>query len=346
MILCRRRSLLSALTAVITVTAVCKAQRTPALVDTLGSALEQTETLFNPDFRRLAPIVVVASVSKNEIVIQNKPAARIPGVSLDLHLVHCRLENTLRGKIDGPEFSFYYYGQHSARGWNPFYSVLFRAEPAKRYIFFLVRENGVLRSIGDVGEYCIEVWSGAHPAYISPAVKDGWIDQAELGRAVADILLKKGEGAATTNAKAFAFYIQSSVNLANRWGSLGYNIRLLRDLLSEPEPFRESACRALVKYYDSQYDCLYQLRDDTSKAPETREYARTELEHQKNKDVQIIENLRDPASLVLPAIGESRDRRVIFEELESLRSSPNDEIRKGACIAIRRYYPNETGCAP
>src|ERR1019366_8488195 len=108
-----------------------KAQRIPALVDTLGSALEQTGTLFNPDFRRVAPIIVVASVSTNEVILQNRPAARIPNVFLDLHLVHCRVENTLRGHIDGPEFSFYYFGQHSARGWNPFYSVLFRAEPAK-----------------------------------------------------------------------------------------------------------------------------------------------------------------------------------------------------------------------
>jgi hypothetical protein len=200
--------------------AACNGQRIPALVDTLGSAPDQTGTLFSPDFRRLAPIVVVASVLKNDVILQNRPAVRIPNVALDLHAVRCSLENVLKGTIEQPEFTFYYFGQNSARGWNPFYKILFRAEPAKRYIFFLVRENGVLRSIGDVGEYFIEVRSGAHPGYIPPDLKDGWIDQADLGHAVADVLLKKGDGADSSNPTAFAFYLWKSVNLANRWGSL------------------------------------------------------------------------------------------------------------------------------
>ena len=137
-----------------------------------------------------------------------------------------------------------------------------------------------------------------------------------------------------------------SANLANRWGSLLYNIKLLRGLLSEPEPIREAACRALVEIYDSQYDCLYRLRDETTEVASTREYARTELEHQKQKDAQVIERLRDPTGLVLPAIGASWDRRVILGELQSLRESPNDVIRKAACVALKRYYPEEGGCVP
>jgi len=120
--------------------AACGGQQVASMVDTLGS-LEQTGVMFEPDFRQLAPIIVVASVLENKVVAENKPAARIREVTLDLHLVHCRLENVLRGNLDGPVFRFYYFGQHSAQGWNPFYKMLFSAEPAKRYIFFLVRES-------------------------------------------------------------------------------------------------------------------------------------------------------------------------------------------------------------
>jgi hypothetical protein len=104
-----------ALVAVTLLLAGC-GKRVPAIVDTLGSATDQTGVHMEPDLRRFAPIIVVASVLENEI-IQKRPAVRMPKALLDLHRVKAHLETTIRlpefgwplGNLALPEFTFYYF---------------------------------------------------------------------------------------------------------------------------------------------------------------------------------------------------------------------------------------------
>ena len=190
------------------------------MADTLGSAIDQTDVLFKPDIRQFAPIIVVASVLENIIVVSGTPAIRIPEVRLDLHRVRCKLENRLRGQLPDGEFEFYYFAD--SKGTNPRYKVLYSADSGGRYIFFLNFENHSLRSIGDVGEYSIEVFSGIHSE-----IGDG----EDLGRTVAKILFSRGEG---FDPEAFGRELLSYISLADSWGSPIYNVELLRGLLSEP----------------------------------------------------------------------------------------------------------------
>jgi hypothetical protein len=291
-----------------------------------------------PDLRRFAPIIVVASVLENEI-IQKRPAARMPKVLLDLHRVKVHLETTIRLPEFGwplknlalPELTFYYFDQdfYSPEP-NPDYKQMFQAEPGERYIVFLSVENGVLRSVGDVGEYSVRVLSGAHPDYKVPS---------NLGIAVADILLTKGAG---FDAERFAKTLHRSKNLADRWGSRLHNIQLLRVLVTEPEPVRSAACYELVTYYNGQYDCLYRIRDDTQEPEAVREQARGLLAKQNVWDARLLEVLKDPAHLSsLPIIGTTNRRQVVLDELKSLLATPNPKVRKAACEALRRYYPHD-----
>ena len=313
-------------------------KRIPAIVDTLGSATDQTGVLMEPDLRRFAPIIVVASVLENEI-IQKRPAARMPKVLLDLHRVKVHLETTIRSPEFGwplknlalPEVTFYYFDQdfYSPQP-NPNYKWTLEAKPRERYIFFLSVEKGVLRSIGDVGEYSVRVLSGAHPDYKVPS---------NLGIAVADILLTKDAG---FDAERFAKTLDRSINLADRWGSRLHNIQLLRVLVTESEPVRSAACYELVTYYNGQYDCLYRIRDDTQEPEAVREQARSLLGKQTARDARLLEVLKDPAHLsYLPVIGMTDSRRQVLEELQSLLAATNPGVRESACGTLRRYYPHD-----
>jgi hypothetical protein len=303
----------------------------PELVDTLGSPVDQTEVLFDPDLRQTAPVIAAAYVVDNAAVRRRVPAARMPGILLDLHRVHARVEVAIRGDV-GAELEFYYFVQaDDSPGNNPRYRLMFEAEPGRRYIFFLCREGAALRSVGDVGEYSLKIFSGAHRNYRPPA--------KDAATAVQDILLKRGEG---SDPAALVYGLQFSVVAANRWGSRLHAIQLLRELLAEPEPVRSAACDQLVFWYSGQYSCLYRIRDDPAEPEAARDHARAALAKQGPKDARLIEMLRDPAGLDFPVIGRADSRRAVLEELESLLDSPNALVREEACVALARYYPYET----
>ena len=284
----------------------CSGQRQLPVVDTLGSAIDQAGV---PDIRQFAPIVVVASVLENTVVAKGAPAARLPKVLLDLHLVRCRLENLLRGQIDGSdgsEFTFYYFADTE---FPYFYKRQFSASRGRRYIFFLNNENGVLRSIGDAGPYSLEVLSGTHPAYRAGE---------NLGAAVADILFKLGTDydAKTLAGELSYAYLYTQLAVADLWGSRIHNTQLIRVLLGEPEPIRGRACQVLAARYEGQYDCLYKLRDDPNEPRDIREDARTRLLQLESSEKALVERLRDPARLEFPGIGEPDSRKRILEELQ------------------------------
>jgi hypothetical protein len=243
------------------------------------------------------------------------------------------MEISLRGNLDERDFGFYYFAEapDTARP-NPRYKKKFEAIAGNRYIFFLMQERGCLRSIGDVGEYSIRVASGAHPGYSAPA--------SDLVRGMADVLLKKGEGA---DLDAFAHRLRSSVELINRWGSSRiYSIQLLKSLLVESEPLRRVACQTLVDLYTGQYGCLDQIRDDPEESSDARQWATTAAEQAARWERQLIDNLEDPANLQFGKLPHPDSRISVREELESLLSSPNTRVRGEACVALRRFYPHES----
>jgi hypothetical protein len=313
----------------------CATQPDVRLTDTLGSSIDQTGGLYRPDIRMYAPVVVVAYVNENRVAKANIPAARYPKLALNLHVVRCRLENLLRGSLDGEEFSFYYFGDDKNE--NPLYRKTFSAEAGGRYVFFLSRENGLLRSIADVGDYSVEVLSGAHRMYIS---------HADLGALIVGILLSPGEG---VKPEEFTRSISTAAARVEHLGSSRLlEVRLLRNLLSQPNPVRFAACRQLSQAYNSQYGCLSDLIRNEKEPSANREWALARLGQVEKVDEELIAALESPTPIddFAAWIGNANSRNAVSEELQILLSSPNSRLRATACAVWKRYYPKDAraGC--
>src|ERR1035438_10170340 len=85
-------------------------QRRPDLVDTMGTAIDDVHSTFREhDPRELAPIIVVALVEENKIIAKHVEAARHRGIYLDLHVVRCKRENSLKGGLTEQHLSFFYF---------------------------------------------------------------------------------------------------------------------------------------------------------------------------------------------------------------------------------------------
>ena len=300
------------------------------LVDTLGTAIGgQQLSIWDHDARELAPIIVVASVEGNEVIAKHVEAARYQGVYLDLHAVRCRRENSLKGGLTEPELRFFYFadGRYRDSKPNQWYKRLFQAEPGSRYLFFLTRERGVLRSIGDVGDYSILVSTGAHPGAPGRNV--------DIGTSISEILLTPGNSA---DLNLMAKKVSEYRRIADTWGSRPLTVRLLRRLTELPEPIRSQACGELVVSYRGQDDCLQAMAQDANESSENRQEALREMEKQGAFRQRLLASLNDPATLAyLDWAGDSRHR--IREELETILLGTDVALRERACTALRRYYP-------
>jgi hypothetical protein len=311
------------------------------LHDLLGSAVDVGSQTF--DFRTAAPVVVVAVVTSNEPEGSPTEARRFPGVFLQLRRVRCRLENTLRG--DGPrdEFSFYYFADAKLPGAipNPVHRLLFEAMPGRRYLLFLCREQDVFRSVGDVGDYTIPVFSGAHPLYKPP---DDGPYSTGLCRAIADILLTPGEG---FDPNKFAQNIAYARLTSDQLGSRLYTVNLLLRILVQREPLRSAACFELAHSYYGHYSCLAELNADPTLAPGVRKHAADVLEEQLESDRALKQALHDPATLDFGKLLRPDSRQAILEELQLILADPDPEVRALACGALRRYFPYDQvhGCS-
>jgi hypothetical protein len=314
----------------VTSLAIGGCQRRPGLVDTLGTAVgDQQLTIWDHDARELAPIIVVASVEENRVIAKHVEATHYQGVYLDLHAVRCKRENSLKGGLTGPELRFLYFadGRYPDSKPDPCYKRLFQAEPGSRYLFFLTRDRGVLRSVGDVGDYSILVSTGTH--------LDVSTKEEDTGTLVSEVLLTPGNGA---NLDLMAKKLPEYRETADMWGSRPLTVELLRRLTSLPEPVRFQACGVLVAFYRGQDDCLEALAEDPSEPPENRREASRELNAQGPFHQRLLESVKDPAQLAyLDWAGDSRHR--LREEFQTMLFGTDAVLHERVCTALKRYYP-------
>jgi hypothetical protein len=315
----------------------CGGKQIPALPDFLGATiaggvLDRGINASNDPAERveLVPAIVVGFVEENRIVAKRVQALRYKNVFLDLHEVRCKRENSLKGELTGNEFHFFYFadGQYSDGQPRPLYKRTFKADPGRRYLFFLTQEAGVWRSIGDVGEYSIPVNSGKHDEV---PIKAG-----EIGQRIGEILLTPGTDA---DLGLMAATIPTATEAAEVWASRLVAASLLRSLLQRGEPLRSMACGTLVERFRGQYDCLESIANDPGEPAENRREASIELEHKSELRRRIRDDLKDPARLTYQDFaGDSRQR--LREELETLLFNQTDRMQhERACQALSRYFP-------
>jgi hypothetical protein len=299
--------------------------------------MDQTGTLFHPDFRILAPTIVAATVIENRVVA-TLPAKRLPDVILDLHEVRSKKEVVFRGEV-AEEFTFYYFvPNRELSAPNPHYKSMFAAEPKRQYVFFLGNENGVLRSIGDVGAYSLRVRTGMHPNFHMPA-SNGATEPSVVANAIADLVLTIGD---EPDLPGLAYDLLSVPSLLDRWGSRLHTFLLVRKLLIQPEPVRSAACALLAESYVADETCLHEIRDDIKTPSEIRQRMEELLTSFRHAPEDTLKKLKDSGGLALPGRVQPPDsRKELLDELRILLYDSYPPLREEACAAIQRHFPGE-----
>ncbi len=315
----------------------------PALVGTLGTLVDQipSGSCGYPGGVLFAPVVVIGVVEENRVVAEHVEAARYPCLYLDLHAVRCKRENSLRGKLTEPELTFYYFAQgtYADSKPNPRYKHLFEAKPGSRYLFFLIRDRDVLRSVGDVGNYSIRVATGTHPGEqgVDPLDEGPDTQNLRLGRQMTEILLTPGQGAEPA---VMAARLSTQACFAEDWSSRLLVAQILRALTSQLEPVRSAACDVLTQHYYGQEDCLKSLAEDEKEPEVLRKAASGLLKEQLADRTQLIESLQNPAeSFYLQGAGDSPHR--IREELQTMLLGTDTALHEQVCAALRLYFPHD-----
>ena len=226
----------------------------------------------NPTYMLSAEVVIVATVLSDLPDGPPQPATLYPDVSLQRRRVRCVAENVLKGEVDLGSLEFYYFTlareqvNLSARQ-HVVLAPGYEAKRGKRYAFFLVRESGVLRSVGDVFNYSVPVLAGAH-------VDGGLSAEVPLGRALARILLTPGTG---YNEHCFTdgpLIALSQYYLSTK----AETINLLESSLTHADVrVRACACRQLVKHFPDRSGCLAVLLNDPQVDPDTKREIRDEV---------------------------------------------------------------------
>jgi hypothetical protein len=296
---------------------------------------------------RMAPIVVLAAVERNEIAGSGRPSVGMPEITVQPHRVTCRLEEVLR--IDAERtmpdvFTFIYYSTGEVGAYNPFHKSRFEAAPGRRYFFPLIRVGGDLRSIGDVGgKYRLLVTSGRH----SPSDASGFRSNSDrlessFGKRIAKILLTPGEDYDASDYAGSLIYYRG---FAERLGGRVQTFELLRRMLSAPSTISTTVCFELNRAYHGQFPCLQKIAGDEALSPALRERATARLAEVSHSEALLLADLRNhPARLF------TSDSRVWnYEGLTILLIHPRPEVRRSACVAIKRYFPERpqaTSCRP
>ena len=185
---------------------------------------------------QIAPIIFVGVVKTIQVVGTHRPAANIPGLTLQLYRARCDAEVILRGKVPS-HIEFLYYGPDPRYGMVGFPKFWLR--PAQRRIFFLERYKQIYRAVGDYLDYTEWVQSGRPNASIAA--------EPNLGKAVARIMLTPGQDVDEHLFSGNLFYAS---RVANEFSSESYAIELLTQLTTNRSPLvRARSCRVLSIFY-------------------------------------------------------------------------------------------------
>jgi hypothetical protein len=179
-----------------------------------------------------APVVLLGVIVADTMMGKPVPSRRNGGYPMILSKLQVRVENVLLGSLAYGTHSVYYFHLGGAiDGPRP----LGQWEGAKRRIFWLRQDSGVLRTACDGYDSCtLGVRSGSHPQYRADK-------QKPVEYAVADILLTRGEGAIDDEfACELGYYVRAPKS---------YLFERLQSLAATEVPVvRNAACTLLAAY--------------------------------------------------------------------------------------------------
>lgn len=292
-------------------------------------------------YLRVAPIVVLAVVLSNDVVGPPVESSGVPGVVVVPHRVKCNLEEVLRiddGKALTNEFDFVYFGLSDERAYNPYHRQLFRATAGERYLLLLIRQRNMIRSIGDVGNFTIPVYTGKHSTAAAAGLAATRIQRAQdsFGARISSLLLTIGS---LPQPEDLARRLYQYRLISEGLGSRLQTFHLLRGLLTSEPDIRAAACFELNESFTGQSSCLKEIAADTRRDDGTRAKASTMFGRVQRLEQLRLGDLIDPAHLGFSPMMSPDSMSANYDELVILLGHPDARFRRSACAAIRRYYP-------
>lgn len=285
-----------------------------------------------------APIILVGSVtavrglSETPLQVSDWPA------DVALERVQVRPERFLRGREGGAEVVFYRYGL--LRGQLPGDVPTDSFQVGERRIFFLVRENGVLRTRVDIVASSFRVFSGTHP---------GPKSESPLGmsRSIAEILVLPG-ASFDEDGYVKSLGVQTDRTIPLLVGFKG-TAQLLRIVIAYPNKrLAAEACIALYTLSPFGDECAGTLLAE-AKLPGTvrqkiEETVRTygsrvalETERFKKRPVDwFTERVLAGTLLGFDGPAPKDDAQFLLDEL---KKHPDPSVRRNAELLLRDYLP-------
>lgn len=192
---------------------------------------------------RGAPVIIVGTVQRVQMVGQPKPAARVPDLSLQLYKAVVDVEMVVRGDADRTlEFSFFGPDPRDGLFGLPKYYV----RPEQRRVFFLKREDEGYRAVGDYLDYSEPVYSG------KPDVTQ--VQDRDSDRAIARILLTPSRH--LRDKTMFASTLFNSAGRAQSFVTPAFVQDLLEKLVMYRDPdVRKQACKNLKIHHKRSTVC-------------------------------------------------------------------------------------------
>jgi hypothetical protein len=303
-----------------------------------------------PDVRQLiwrSPVIVVGTVASSSIIRAGVPARRQPELLLDHVRVEVDVENVLRGEIDRGRrvIEFFTISAKNQGGWTGPAPLTIRA--AERRMFFLTKDAGVYRSIGDGrNDYVLYVWSGRHEdvrrdesmaaLYSVPFRRD-----TVVGNAIAEILLNLGEGydgSGMTSSLSWDTHLSSVLTTRKKTAA---RLHVLAANDGEPR-VGAKACLILAEQFYGQYACLEKFMSNAALGMDVRK----EMSEVQVKRLQWNRRLKEDLRkrpLAELHLGDFSDSLIgLREELELMLDDPDKELRQLACSHLTRNYSRTT----
>lgn len=318
-----------------------------ALLSEVGCGGASQRDYYEFDLQRPQPIsqmifrssdIIVGTVKATATRRDAIPAEKQPALLLDETWVRVEVENVIRGSVTSPqlEFVFFAYSSRNNRGayTGP---MLYRVTPGERRMFFLTRDRGSFRSVGDVrGDYTWMIWSGRHVNRYPHAAAGPFPDQVDPmkeGAAIAEILLEPGS---EFDAEAMALHLERSTTFLDGIAPPATIVVHLRKLLQSAVPLelRLAACQELNNTYQVESTCLAALAQDAHLEGAIRSRIAERSGKQSRATQALKQSLKTfPLKLAPPVVTKPG-----WEWFGLLATDPDPEIRQLACSAVAREF--------
>jgi hypothetical protein len=283
-------------------------------------ACSTTDIRWEPDASNLSPqerigLADVIVVGRATSVETFDPDRTHPEAGLTK--VNIAVENVLKGNSTDQELPFYFY--RIVGGFNGPKPNFVRV--GDRGIFFLKRDQDILRSVHDIWESHIKVYSGRHDAIT--------VDR-DVQETIARVVITPGDG---FDPSEYPRSLPESVTYLGV--PLRYSVPLLETLVDGPEPdTAKYACLALSDIFvwgDECLDSIARAEGDADVRTKAAELAERNLKSRQRDEQEL--KLGPAIFFSRISYGGVREGRFI---LERLAKHPDPEVRNKASELLRQ----------